>query len=78
MAEALGLPVVIDPRVIEAANYFEGLRLSFDGALRQSQELAVLPQPLRPSWGEAYTDDPGQNAPRDERRCQCRARVMRQ
>jgi broad specificity phosphatase PhoE len=34
LAQALGLPVVIDPRVIEAANHFEGLRLSFDGALR--------------------------------------------
>ena len=28
IAEILGLPVVIDARVIEAANYFGGLRLS--------------------------------------------------
>ena len=34
LAEAFDLPVVIDSRVIEAANYFEGLRVSFAGALR--------------------------------------------
>jgi broad specificity phosphatase PhoE len=56
LAEALSLPVVIDARVIEAANYFEGLRLSFDGALRHPKNWLYFRNPLRPSWGEAYTD----------------------
>src|SRR4029453_14774001 len=34
IAGALGLAVVVDARLIEAANYFEGLRFSFGGALR--------------------------------------------
>ncbi|HET6758136.1 MAG TPA: histidine phosphatase family protein [Propionibacteriaceae bacterium] len=56
IAEALGLPVAIDTRLIEAANYFEGLRLSFDGALRSPKNWLYFRNPLRPSWGEAYTD----------------------
>ena len=56
LAEAFGLPVVTDPRVIEAANYFEGLRLSFDGALRHPKNWVYFRNPLKPSWGEAYTD----------------------
>ena len=56
IAEALGLPVVIDARVIEAANHFEGLRLSFDGALRNPRNWLYFRNPARPSWGEPYTD----------------------
>jgi broad specificity phosphatase PhoE len=56
IAEALDLPVVIDARLIEAANYFEGLRLSFDGALRHPKNWLYFRNPFRPSWGEAYTD----------------------
>jgi broad specificity phosphatase PhoE len=56
IAEALGLPVVVDGRLIEAANYFEGLRLSFDGALRHPKNWLYFRNPFRPSWGEAYTD----------------------
>jgi broad specificity phosphatase PhoE len=55
LAEALGLPVVIDDRVIEAANYFEGLKLSFDGALRHPKNWLYFRNPFKPSWGEAYT-----------------------
>lgn len=55
LAEAFGLPVVIDSRVIEAANYFEGLRLSFRGALRHPKNWLYLRNPFKPSWGEAYT-----------------------
>ena len=55
LAEAFGLPVVIDSRVIEAANYFEGLRLSFRGALRHPRNWLYLRNPFKPSWGEAYT-----------------------
>jgi broad specificity phosphatase PhoE len=56
MAEALDLPVVIDARVIEAANYLEGLRLSFDGALRHPKNWLYFRNPFKPSWGEAYTE----------------------
>jgi broad specificity phosphatase PhoE len=56
MAEAFGLPVVIDSRVIEAANYFEGLRLSFAGALRHPKNWLYFRNPFKPSWGEAYTE----------------------
>jgi len=56
IAEALGLPIVIDPRVIEAVNYFEGLRLSFAGALRHPKNWLYFRNPFKPSWGEAYTE----------------------
>jgi broad specificity phosphatase PhoE len=56
LAEALGLPVVIDSRLIEAANYFEGLRLSFAGALRHPKNWLYFRNPFKPSWGEAYTE----------------------
>jgi broad specificity phosphatase PhoE len=56
IAEVFGLPVVIDARVIEAANHLEGLRLSFDGALRHPRNWLYFRNPLSPSWGEAYTD----------------------
>ena len=56
LAEALDLPAVIDARVIEAANYFEGLRLSFDGALRHPRNWLYFRNPVKPSWGEAYAD----------------------
>lgn len=56
IAEALGLPVVIDSRVIESVNYFEGLRLSFAGALRHPKNWLYFRNPFKPSWGEAYTE----------------------
>jgi broad specificity phosphatase PhoE len=56
IAEVFGLPVVIDARVIEAANHFEGLRMSFDGALRHPKNWLYFRNPMRPSWGEAYAD----------------------
>ena len=56
IAEAFNLPVVTDPRVIEAANYFEGLRLSFDGALRHPKYWRYFRNPYRPTWGEPYRD----------------------
>jgi broad specificity phosphatase PhoE len=56
IAEAFGLPIVIDSRVIEAVNYFEGLRLSFAGALRHPKNWLYFRNPFKPSWGEAYTE----------------------
>ena len=56
IAEALGQPVVIDGRVIEAENYLEGQQVSLASALRQPKVWWQLRNPFRPSWGEPYTD----------------------
>lgn len=57
IAAEFGLPVVIDDRLIEAANHFEGLRFGVgDGALRQPRHWQYLRNPFRPSWGEPYVE----------------------
>ncbi|OMH34452.1 histidine phosphatase family protein [Tersicoccus sp. Bi-70] len=53
LGAALGLPVGTEPRVIEAENHFEGLRMTRD-ELRRPKHWPYLINPLRPSWGEAY------------------------
>src|SRR5690606_24003231 len=55
IAARFGLPVEIDERLIESANWFEGKRVSpGDGALRNPRNWWVLRTPITPSWGEAY------------------------
>jgi broad specificity phosphatase PhoE len=55
VAERLGLPVVIDERLIEPWNHFEGLRFGVgDGSLRRPAHWPYLINPFRPSWGEPY------------------------
>ena len=55
-AEQLGLPIAVDDRLIESANFFEGKRVGVgDGALRDPRNWWVLRDPMTPSWGEAYT-----------------------
>jgi len=57
LAKALGLPVTIDERLIEAGNAFEGLRVGVgDGVLRAPQHWWKLRNPFRPSWGEPYVE----------------------
>jgi broad specificity phosphatase PhoE len=57
LAAAHRLDVQTDERLIEAANLFEGLRVSVgDGALRRPQHWSKLRNPFRPSWGEPYVD----------------------
>jgi broad specificity phosphatase PhoE len=57
IAAEFGLPVVVDDRLIEAANHFEGLRFGVgDGALRQPRYWRYLCNPFRPSWGEPYAE----------------------
>jgi broad specificity phosphatase PhoE len=56
IAEALGLPVVIDARVIEATNYLQGQRISLETAWRRPRNWLYFRNPFRPSWGEAYVD----------------------
>jgi broad specificity phosphatase PhoE len=54
-AERHGLEVIVDDRLIEADNLFQGLRVGVgDGALREPRHWAKLRNPFRPSWGEPY------------------------
>ncbi len=57
IAAAHGLEIVSDPRVIEAANVFEGERVGVgDGVLRQPRAWRHLWNPFTPSWGEPYDE----------------------
>jgi broad specificity phosphatase PhoE len=52
-----GVDVVTDEGLIEAANVFEGSRVSVgDGALRDPRSWPKLRNPFRPSWGEPYRE----------------------
>jgi broad specificity phosphatase PhoE len=56
-ANALGLDIVTDDRVIEAANVFEGERFGVgDGVLRKPSAWRHVWNPIRPSWGEPYRE----------------------
>jgi broad specificity phosphatase PhoE len=56
IAAKLGLEIGTDPRLIEAANFFEGSRFSVgDGVLKRPAAWPRLYNPFRPSWGEPYT-----------------------
>ena len=52
-ADALGLEIATDERIIEAENYFEGLHVT-KAELREPRHWPQLFNPLRPSWGEPY------------------------
>jgi broad specificity phosphatase PhoE len=57
VAAAHGLPVVVDDRLVEARNVFEGLPFGVgDGSLRQPRHWRHIVNPLRPSWGEPYAE----------------------
>jgi broad specificity phosphatase PhoE len=57
LADALGLEVTLDPRVIEAENAFEGLPVAGgSGILRHPRLYPKMLNPFRPSWGEPYTE----------------------
>ena len=57
IAATLDLPVVLDERLIEAGNAFEGLKVGVgDGALREPRHWWKLRNPFRPSWGEPYDE----------------------
>jgi broad specificity phosphatase PhoE len=53
IAEAFDLEPVIEERIIEPTNRFEGTRMK--RAVRNPVYWPYLVNPLRPSWGEAYT-----------------------
>jgi broad specificity phosphatase PhoE len=55
VAERLGLEIVIDDRLIESWNHFEGMKFGVgDGSLRRPGHWPYLLNPFRPSWGEPY------------------------
>lgn len=55
-ADAVGRPVVIDERLIEADNKFEGLAVNDNRMiLAHPQFYSWYANPLEPSWGEPYT-----------------------
>ena len=58
LAAARGLTPVLDPRVIESANRFEGI--NFGGGAKTFVKhpglLRFLYNPLKPSWGEPYDE----------------------
>ena len=56
LAGALGLPVTTDGRVIEADNYLEGLKVSWNGALRRPRNWWLFRNALKPTWGEPYAE----------------------
>jgi broad specificity phosphatase PhoE len=57
IASAHGLEIVMDKRVVEAGNYFEGKTFGVgDGSLRYPKHWAKLVNPFKPSWGEPYRE----------------------
>ena len=55
IAQAHGLDVDTDERLLEAGNHFEGLAFGVgDGSLRHPAHWPKLVNPFRPSWGEPY------------------------
>jgi broad specificity phosphatase PhoE len=55
IAEEFGLTPVLEERLIEPWNHFEGMTFGVgDGSLRQPRHWPYLVNPLRPSWGEPY------------------------
>ena len=56
IATGLGLAVVIEERIIEPTNVFEGMRLRGpNSALKNPRLWRYLVNPFRPSWGEPYS-----------------------
>jgi broad specificity phosphatase PhoE len=57
IADARGLEIVTDGRVIESGNVFEGKSFGVgDGALRKPSAWIHLWNPFKPSWGEPYKE----------------------
>jgi broad specificity phosphatase PhoE len=55
VAAAFGLPALLDERVIEPENRFEGKRMRGPGgALRDVRNWPLLVNPWEPSWGEPF------------------------
>ena len=55
IAAALNLGITTEDRIIEAANYFEGVHVT-KAELLKPKHWPMLRNPLRPSWGEPYKE----------------------
>jgi len=55
ISQALSLEIATEDRIIEAANYFEGSRIS-KAEIFKPKHWPMLRNPLRPSWGEPYKE----------------------
>ncbi|GAA2036607.1 histidine phosphatase family protein [Pseudokineococcus marinus] len=75
-ADALGLEVGVDERLVEAGNQFQGLTVGVgDGALRRPEHWWKLRNPLTPSWGEPYAEQAARmRAAADEARVRAEGR----
>jgi broad specificity phosphatase PhoE len=57
LADAFGLEVHVDERIIEAGNAFEGRAVAGGaGVFRAPRNWWRLRNPMRPSWGEPYVE----------------------
>jgi broad specificity phosphatase PhoE len=57
LQQALGLPIVTDERLIEAANELEGRQVAGGkGLFADPANWKYFRNPLRPSWGEPYAE----------------------
>jgi broad specificity phosphatase PhoE len=57
IAAQFGLTAVVDDRLIEPWNHFEGMRVGVgDGSLRDPRYWIHLRNPFKPSWGEPYRE----------------------
>ncbi|MEI6648614.1 MAG: histidine phosphatase family protein [Actinomycetes bacterium] len=57
LAQAHNLPITTEPRLIEAANVFEGQKFELgSGVLKHPKAWRHLWNPWRPSWGEPYDE----------------------
>lgn len=55
LAAEFALPIAVDERLTEAANVFQGQRVTGpDGVLKKPSNWRYYRNPLRPSWGEPY------------------------
>ena len=55
ISEALRLDIAVEDRIIEAENYFEGMKVT-KAELRRPKHWPRLVNPFRPSWGEPYKE----------------------
>ncbi|SDR89940.1 histidine phosphatase family protein [Agrococcus carbonis] len=53
-ADAFGLQIRTEHRIIEPTNAFEGKTFEASGALRHPSAWPLLRNPFKPSWGEPY------------------------
>jgi broad specificity phosphatase PhoE len=57
LADALGVPVALDDRLIEAGNAFEGMAVAGGaGVFGAPRNWWKLRNPFQPSWGEPYVE----------------------